>query len=486
MDTTIAPIEIPPCPNCGAKVVRDNRGGGRILCTARDAAFLAWLRTQPREEDSTPKPPAGFYDGLCDWRGMRSEFDVPVRNIGKLAERFAQIAKRAAKLGVQPPQYRVTGHFTREWKDENGADRVTEMARVVVSGEALRINGWEFAAKIEHIEEGNIIAAADRGAEIPVRFRTAPCVCEHCNLKRRRIATYLLRSDAGEWKQVGATCLADFLGHPNPGTVAAMAEWWDEAIGACEDASDDEEGSRGSGGRDLDGYGMMNFMERVAQAIRLYGWVSKRTAEERCVLSTCSEALAALNPPRMGPKPPKPEQIDRDRATAAIEWARALPEDCDDYLWNLRTAARRDYVTRVTYGLMASALPAYDRSLAKRATRKPSEWIGTVKVKGDRKYKAPTLRLTVDRVISHDGAWGTTHFHVMRDADGNVVTWKSSTTCLDQGRTYDVTGTVEEHEVYVPRDAPTGFPGIRQTKLARCKATLVPEHPAAEEQGEAA
>ena len=192
-DTTIAPIALPPCPNCGAKCERDNRGGGRITCTARDAAFLAWLRTQPREEDRTPKPPAGFYDALCDWRVMRSEFDVPVRNLGKLAERFAQIAKRAAKLSVMPPQYRVAGHFTREWKDENGADRVTEMARVVVSGEALRINGWEFAAKVEHIEEGNIIAAADRSAEIPARFRTAPCVCEHCNLKRRRIATYLLR-----------------------------------------------------------------------------------------------------------------------------------------------------------------------------------------------------------------------------------------------------------------------------------------------------
>lgn len=476
-ETSIAPIALPPCPNCGAKVERDQRGGGRITCTAIGAATLAWLRSLPREDRERAKPPASLYDGVCDWQGHRREFDVPRAGLPDLGERFAKIGKRAAKLGVTPPSFEVAGHFAREWKDENGVQRYTEMARVIVSGEAPCVRGWEFVARIDHIEEGNIIAACDRTVEIPAHYRTAGCVCEHCNLKRRRLATYLLRSDDGAWKQVGATCLADFLGHPRPEQIAALAEYWSEAEEACADASDRGEG--GSDGRG-DGYGMMNFMERVAQAIRLFGWRSRRMAES----STCGEALHMLNPPRMGPKPPKPEPIDRERAAAAIEWARALPEDCDDYLWNLRTAARREYVTRVTFGLMASALPAYDRSLAKRAQKKPSEWIGTVKVKGEKKYKAPTFRLTVDRVIHLDGAWGTTHVHLMRDADGNVVTWKSSTVALDPGRVYDVTGTVEAHEVYVPRDAPAGFPGIRQTKMARCKAVLV--EPAAPEQCEAA
>jgi hypothetical protein len=485
MSTTtdsIAPIALPPCPNCGAKCERDQRGGGRITCTARGAVILAWLRAQPREDREQTRIPRDLCDGVCNWQGHRREFDVPRDALAGLGDRFAKIGKRAAKIGVVAPSFEVAGYFLREWKDIEGTKRITEMARVIVSGNAPRINGWEFIARIDHIEEGNLIATHS-AAEIPARFRTAPCVCEHCNLSRRRLATYLLRSDDGAWKQVGSSCLTDFLGHPRPETVAALAEFWGDVIVACEDASDRDE--EGGGGRD-DGYGMMDFMARVAQAIRLYGWVSRKTAEERCMISTCSEALAALNPPRMGAKPPRPEQIDRDRAAAAIEWARSLPEDSDDYLWNLRTAARRDYVTRVTIGLMASALPAYDRSLAKRAAKRPSEWIGAVKVKGDKRYKAPTFRLTVDRVITREGAWGTTHFHVMRDTDGNAVTWKSSTTCLDQGRTYDVTGTVEEHEVYVPKDAPTGFPGIRQTKLARCKAVLVPEHPTAEEQGVAA
>ncbi len=480
--TTIAPIVLSPCPKCGGKVDRGNRPG-RIHCLARGTALLAWLREQPREDRDLAKVPEGFYDGLCDWAGFRREYDVVAEELPALRERFAKIAKRAAKLGVTPPSFDVVGTFMFEWRDRNDAPRVTEKARIIVSGDRPRINGWSFVARIDHMEEGNVLSVGDRSVEIPAHFRTAPCVCEHCNLRRRRIATYMLHSDDGAWKQVGASCLTDFLGHPHPEAIAALAEFWGDIEDACDDAGDHE---GGSGERRSDGYGMVAFMERVAQAIRLYGWTSRKTAEERSMLSTCSEALYMLNPPKTAPRPARPEPIDRERAAAAIEWARSLPEDCDDYLWNLRTAARREYVTRVTYGLMASALPAYDRSLAKRAQKHPSEWIGVVKVKGDRKYKAPTFRLTVDRVIDLQGEWGTSWINIMHDVDGNVVTWKTTTGGLDQGRTYDVTGTVEAHEVYRPRDAAPDFPGIRQTKLTRCKAVLVEEHAPAAEEAEAA
>ena len=480
-ETTITQIAIPPCPLCGAPAMRDTFATARICCSARHTVHLAWLRQQARDPDRVPREPKDLYDGVCDWSGLRHEFDIPRGALRALGDRFAKIGKRAAKLGVTAPSFEVTGYFPREWKGEDGVTHVTEIACVTVSGEAPRIHGWSFVARIDHLEDGNLLAACDRSIEIPARYRTAPCVCEHCNLKRRRIATYLLRSDDGAWKQVGANCLSDFLGHAKPESIAALAEFWSDALTACDDLSDiDEDGSSGgAGGRRDDGYNMTEFMVRVAQAIRLFGWRSRAKADELCKSSTCSDALDMLSPPRGYPSPPKPEQIDRDRAAAAIEWARSLPEDCDDYLWNLRTAAHRDYVTPLTFGLMASALPAYDRSLAKRAAKKPSEWIGVVKVKGDKRYKAPTFRLTVDRVIDLESQWGVTHVHLMHDADGNAVTWKSSTVALEQGSAYDVTGTVEAHEVYRPRDAAPDFPGVKQTKMSRCKAVLVREEPAA-------
>lgn len=82
--------------------------------------------------------------------------------------------------------------------------------KIHVEGTAI-INDWEFVASVEHTEAGNIYSKAMNDLEIPVRYRNAPCTCEHCNTKRIRKNSFIIHNTkTGEFKQVGNTCLKDF------------------------------------------------------------------------------------------------------------------------------------------------------------------------------------------------------------------------------------------------------------------------------------
>lgn len=81
-----------------------------------------------------------------------------------------------------------------------------------------------------------------------------------------------------------------------------------------------------------------------------------------------------------------------------------------------------------------------------------------------------TVRITEDRTVYYDTQYGEMHIHIMKDADGNVYTWKTSNSIGwydDEERwihpdEYTVTGTVKEHNTY---------DGEKQTVLTRCKFT---------------
>jgi superfamily I DNA/RNA helicase len=123
------------------------------------------------------------------------------------------------------------------------------------------------------------------------------------------------------------------------------------------------------------------------------------------------------------------------------------------------TRARLHFTT-VTLRGRGAALPinsAGSASSVPRAPRAPSRHVGTL-------GKRQTFRLTVDRIFDTDGQWGTTHIHQMRDGDGNVFKWFTTSEKLDAGKTYDVKGTVKNHETYR---------GEAQTILTRCVATEV-------------
>lgn len=129
-------------------------------------------------------------------------------NLDRLEKKLKRIFNKCKAYGCDF-HYEQTGEEFRELKDEKGNKYTARFVLVEAEGTAV-INDWEFVAELEHTEKGNIITGV-AGIEVPERYYTTTPVCEHCNSKRYRKNTYIVRNKTtGEFKQVGKSCLKDF------------------------------------------------------------------------------------------------------------------------------------------------------------------------------------------------------------------------------------------------------------------------------------
>lgn len=394
----------------------------------------------------------------------------------------AYFNKRAVKLGVPEMKIEDKGErFVQWWGFFNGngmksriaktldvksvprARKVGEIERQIlahVMGELPMLSGWKVLGQIDHEQGGNIVKQVGDG-EIPNRYLSSASYCEHCNTKRGRTATYIVQHLNGDIKQIGKSCAKDFLGHGNADGIVALAEqlskFW-ELVEADEGGDGDGEGGGGGGGKK---YTELNvYLAAVSAAIRTWGWKSKAQAAERDSLSSADEAWSVL----MGKKDmPEITKQDYEKAQAAIDWAKAIPDaeaKRETFLNNIRVIANAAAFQNKNAGFAAAIIRAYDKTLEKAAEEKakalkPSQWQGEV---GKRSvFKG----LKVEKVIANEGQYGTTYIHKFRDGDGNVFTWFSSSGSLDEGKTYDITATVKGHDDYK---------GVLQTILTRAKA----------------
>ena len=411
-------------------------------------------------------------------------FRIPEENLGALQVAFAKLSKKAAKLGMAAITFtvvreEVVEHVTYA-KDALGFETTKvksreyrRFAHVEVHGDQPKIAGWTFAAALDHLEDGNLIRLTPGTEGVPAEFRTSKPHCEHCQVQRRRLSTFVLVDEAGVYKQVGRQCLRDFLGHGNPEDVAKYAELLFNARDLADAAGGD--GFGGGGVKTL--LGTLEFLAAVAFCIRIDGWTSRSQARESFIpkLATADIAAAALRPAgsaavyltaealafREQAQNPDDEAIDV--ATRALDWARGLDAAVDnDYLWNCRLAAQGEYLVDRQLGIAASIIPAYLREQGKAVERRvqaearaASQHFGTV-------GKREIFKLTCTKKISVDGNYGlTTICKFVQDGTANIATWFASglAPAIEEGQTYTIKGTVKEHKDYQ---------GGAETVLTRC------------------
>lgn len=376
-----------------------------------------------------------------------------------------RLSRRAAKLAISPVTARVVG--TENIKTELG--EIYHMHTVEVSGETVVIAGWQFAATLDN-ESG--IATMIRKApgfelEVPVRYYDSGTDCDHCRINRQRKDVYLLYSaERGEWKQVGSSCLIDFLGHGNAEAIARYLEEVQNTLGRF----DGDEGGEGDG--EYFGSGGSNeialddFMTYAAALIRTEGYVSGTEARNSWgeKVSTKDQVFALLSDMRYRRKESPVTTADQERAAQVIAWGREYYPAIDmykrdEYQHNMAITFLSEALTPRMCGFAASGFSAYARIMEIELKRKAkaeassSEFQGAIKDKLERK-------VTVTFARELDGNYGVTYLYKMIDSSGNEYTWFSSNSVLDQGDEVRIKGTVKAHET---------FNGIKQTILTRCK-----------------
>lgn len=215
-----------------------------------------------------------------------------VANLAAATEKFEKLARRAKKIGVPAPTFTKVGehnqvevvshdaygkaYFSWVRKDDTAHSmNLTGRARVchhlVINGDHIvKLNGWTFIASLDHeLGADNTIVSVVPGCEglVPEGFRHRGTVCDHCKENRTRKMTYVVRHENGDIKQVGSTCLRDFLGSDARNALCSV----DLMVLASECLEEDkEEYPHGSEVYDLE-----HFLSYVAMDIRENGWRSR-------------------------------------------------------------------------------------------------------------------------------------------------------------------------------------------------------------------
>ena len=367
------------------------------------------------------------------WRINAAELDATRVKLNAINE-------RARKRGFTGLLTLDVNEVEVKSKDDFGFDRTEVWYDVVLGGTAPKYEGWEFQAVLDWDQEAGLIVRAVPGADPVSRDGLTEGYCSHCGTNRYRKETYLVRNtETHEVRQVGSTCIKDFLGWS--GTIVCLTE------------DDVEAGFDGFGGSDVADAVGTDYALAVSWAlIKLDGYKPAKSYD-----STKADTVDVLWPPRhMSPE--KRAHLGRIRVLAEEAMERA--KECrafirseefgghNDYVMNLKAICAADYVTGRNIGLLVSAHQAWakhkEATLVRQQVIQESDWIGRV---GERREFTATIDSI--RYIPKE-QWGTTVLYVMRDQIGNRIKWFASREALGdkEGVTFTFKATVKEHVTF--------------------------------------
>jgi hypothetical protein len=395
-------------------------------------------------------------------------YRVPAQNLQFVTDKLAEINKTAAKLGCEPVRVVEVGRDYEKRKNAAKVEYTIEFIIFVLEGTTPKFEGWHLVAVIEMLGEERLVKVVP-GLECPISYRQGTMGCDHCQCDRRRNSVLVLQHEDGPHVQVGKSCVKDFLGGTNPEGILAWAELFHELDTCCGECQDE-----GFGGGSRRCPSITEYLSTVAVCIRRMGWVSSKMAQEfgregtntsYIAWRVCVDSNDKFIRELIVEKELVAEERDIELANKTLEWAKALPTDQGDYIYNLGVACRSGICNFKTIGLIASSISAYQREQDRIEelnikAREPrlNEYIGEIKERRG-------FVVTVKQMRGFESDFGVKTLVKMKDADGRTLIWWASGEAewLKEGETVEITGTVKEHSEYK---------GWKQTTLQRVAAGL--------------
>ncbi len=341
-----------------------------------------------------------------------------------------------------------------------------------LSAPAISYGGWEFVAALDQAgpNESDLVARTRPGAELN-GWRPESIRCDHCGKSRARSVTYVVRHEDGTIKQVGSSCMQNFLGIRPSGLWTLDMDPLDKA---------EEEWTDASYSSGLGDAATAEDVIRTAIAATEGGkhYVSASAAQYGAGASTADTVKKALGLWSVGPQERDEiagvaagaQQVSDADVQEVLAFAREI-EGEGDYATNLRMLAAQEWTGTRHVGILASAVSAWAREKGRRVERerKLADYVpGHMAPEGE-KVKGHTVTVTkvsyLDDPYSYYG--GVNTLVIMRDEAGHEVKWfASGRKELDAGQLLALTGgTVKKHDVYADRD---------QTVITRVKYDILP------------
>ena len=399
---------------------------------------------------------------------MRTELDftktIPASYAGAASHKLEKIITRANKKGLEGMLgFTISDPYIKETAVSGLEISVVDIA---VSGVVPQINGWDFIGKLTHDAGDFVVVMTAPGKEIPSKYRNSTGECDHCGRIRNRKDTFVLLKD-GEYQEVGRTCLKDFFPNIDVEWVVNYFNYIDEM-----QFDDDYDFDRERGAKVRPEALLTSILAISNAVIRRDGWMSKSAVEK--ILDKDPDALVAatawtireeMDIMLFGARPPKNHEalditdLDKEIAEKVIDFVRNKMFGNNDYVYNMKNFFRGDSVETRYVSFVASAIPAYTRSVEKaaekKATKAVSTHIGTV---GD-KITAEVEVTMAKPVSSH---FGTSMLYKFVDANGNTYSTFSSSYKFapEISDKLTISGEVKSHDE---------FKGFKSTMLKRVK-----------------
>ena len=394
-------------------------------------------------------------------------------NMDRLQKKLTRIRTKCNKYGCDFVYNEIGEEFNEVVDPTTGCKSIQKFIVVECEGTA-KVNGWRFAATLEHHDNGNIVRKLIDAVEIPEKYYTCSPECEHCHARRHRKDTYIIyNEDTDEFKQVGSSCLCDYTHGFDAEAAAAYIALFDELI---------EGESPMSGGYTSNYYAIEDVVKYAADLVEHLGY---RSSSYEGGQTTKEMVLDALHYDSGKISSLFADEVEKYRAKFnpdynseeliqyaqdAIQWVRDC-EESNSYMHNLKVLVDDEYITYKNFGYAVSIVPTYNRhiqkqvELAERAKKHEaevsSEYFGSVK---DRITLTDENIKTIECVTSWYNDFGITLLYKIIDTEGHVFMWASSTGIRDDEdlEVTSITGTIKAHEEYK---------GVKQTWLTRCRVT---------------
>lgn len=376
------------------------------------------------------------------------EHNIPEYGMADFEKQMGKLTRKAIKLGLDSVGFNVLSEQDVELTTEKGMKVVVKYFTIEVFGVSPKLSGWSFVAKIEHGENGNVVFSMSNDTNIS-EYRTASNCCDHCGISRFRNNTYVIKNDAGEYKQVGSSCLVDFMGHKDAEKIAEFfsGEWFSPSN--TDDDVDDGFLMAGASSGKIS-FPTKHYVAWVVRAITENGWVSSANGDE---FHTPTKYVASsMMFDTYGFYAPLTEQ-EVENAQTIIEKSIFVLENksnLSDYEWNLLTLINRNNIRFNHIGFVSSVVGFYNRSMGievenkKQTVKLESNHLGVI---GE---KISGVEVSVVYTNAFDTDWGVSYLYKFMDVSGNKITWfASKNQYLEVGDTTTIlSATVKKHDAY--------------------------------------
>ena len=385
---------------------------------------------------------------------MKRIFAIYEQNFDKSVKKLDLIKKKANKLNI-PFDYIVENERMEMTTDEDKNVFYNKVFDFVVTGESVTINGYEIVARMESVNGSNIISKINETVDIPVMYYDR-VFCDHCNSRKNyRYSILIQNTETKEFKQVGKTCLKEYL---NYYTVESSLDFY-EMLETLE-----FEYVEPTHFHDECYIDLSKVINITLQAVKDSGYVKS----DDYTLDTKHIVCDSIWHYGSTPKYTYKKEFKEEEETI-INHFRNLENINSEYLHNLKSLMATDYTMAKYINFVISSVPSYKNMVArevakqrKNEQRALSEFVGAI---GERNTYTDVV---LYNCFPFNTQWGVSYLYVIAtdiEEKHHVLVWFSSSCYdVDNGDTFDIIGTIKEHKEYQ---------GTKQTALTRCKITNI-------------